>query len=289
MQQQARKKRKRKINWVDLLILLFLILILGWFVYNQFAKVVSPHTYPGTSIYTVIEDVKTAESEGFIVIAKVTGKWTVNSSEFKGGGVIAKTAPGRLYIIYGDRLLTVGGPSSYLEDVAADLIEIRGASSSVVKFKTRLISSKSISEVVSLLENVTSTLAGSYGLACYKFSGAIILRFEELKVNPYIYQMLIAKFDNAPLMGEVYFVMGEDYITAYVKNWRADELIFLERALDELKLEYSLVLTNRLNVYMGTIKPLSTVGGYRDLLANSGAIRNLILTDQIKIAPTFPV
>ncbi len=277
-----------KLNLVDLTIISVLLLIVLWFIFGQVSYLVSPHNYPGTAIYTTVDEINDIMSQGFMVILHVKGKWTGNGSFFDGEGVVAKTAPGSIYLIYRNQTITVGGPASYLEDVAAENLEVKGASKSVIKVRTHLLENNTIDGLVNTLSFISREIAGKYGVSTYKITGVLILTVPNLKPNPYIYQSLVSEFEEAPLTGEVYFVFSEGLISAYFKDWRENEIYFLQRSLDKLNISYKEVLTNRLLIYIGTEKAMSPVRGYKVIHENLKNVRGKVFTDQIKIVPSLP-
>ncbi len=283
------KEGKKRINFFDVSVLLVLVFLLIWFAYNQVTRFISPNIYPGTAIYTLVEDIDNAMRQGFIVNAHVRGIWTMNNSAFNREGVVAKTIPGRIYLILDDgEVITVGGTAAYMEEVAAESIEIYSASESVIKVKTHLLEAENISTLLKEINYLASTLAGKYGVKSYKVEGTIIVGIPGIKPNPRIYQQIISKFEEEPLMGEYYFVMGEDILTAYVKDWREKEILFFNNVIDQLNLSCNEVLTNRLIMYIGTSKQVNPKQGYIDVLKGIEKTKGKIFKDQITIVPSFP-
>lgn len=145
------KGRLLGVNAVDF----FVLIVVSFLAFTVISKFLAPpFVYSGEEMYSAIQDYSKLNSKGFLVEARVKGKWIVDETEFDGVGIIADTRSGSFALRTEDgRYIWIGGSMAYLEDIAADRIVFLSSDSYVVTLTLEPREFSGFKELVAFLED----------------------------------------------------------------------------------------------------------------------------------------
>ncbi len=274
------------INFFDLLLAIVVTGSLLYFYSNY--KITSSTTFSGYDISKACLKYTWLANAGFIVRAEVEGKWTINNSKVVVEGIVAKAEQDRLYIVLDGALISVGGSTAYIENIAASSIKFIPLSSSVIRVTMYPASHGSLKEMYSQIYNISSIIAGKYGVSTIKFVGLIILDTPKLESSPKNTLAVWSMIEEKIPMGDFYVSVGDGYVSISVKppGWSIDSLNVLDEIMDELEIEVQGVLSGELKLYIGTIKGLSAPGAAREVQRNAIQLSKVVDKDHLTIQPT---
>ena len=274
------------INFFDLLLVIVVIGALLYFYSNY--RITSSTTFSGYDISKACLKYTWLANAGFIVRAEIEGKWTINNSKVTVEGIVAKAEQDRLYIIVDEALISIGGSTAYIENIAASSIKFIPLSSSVIRVTMYPASYSSLTEMYSKIYNTSSIIAGEYGVSTIKFVGLIILDTPELESSPKNTLAVWSMIEEKIPMGDFYVSVGDGYISISVKppGWSIDSLNALDEIMNELEIEVQGVLSGELKLYIGTSKGLSAPGAAREIQRNAIQLSKVVDKDHLTIQPT---
>ncbi len=142
------------VNFVDLLVLTVLL-----FLAFSFGKTLlgSELVFDGDEVYKAVKAYSRLDSKGFIVEAGIEGRYIGDPTRKLRSmrGVVVAARGGTLYIknTYGE-VYTVGGSMSYLEDVAAERIELLPMAESTLSMYSARSYFRSMPEMLDALEEL---------------------------------------------------------------------------------------------------------------------------------------
>ncbi len=141
--------------------------------------------FSGPNIYRAIYAYEIMNERGFEVNLVFEGKWTDTGENAQGTGTVLKGEEGTFTIKYREQEITVGGPTSGKEHIAAGSIKLEPAHSAVVKLGLTARSSDSLDMLVKELDTLAETLVSD--IHNTGISGSIMLDSETL-LKPTILQ-----------------------------------------------------------------------------------------------------
>jgi hypothetical protein len=240
------------VNAVDL----FVIVVVAFLAFSLASKLLSPSlVYSGEEMYSAIQDYRMLDSKGFLLEARVKGKWIVDEREFDGTGIIADTRSGSFALRTEDgRYIWIGGSMAYLEDIAAEKIVFIPGDSYVVTLTLEPREFNSFKELLVFLENKKKELRAE----TLRLGGSTVLPADISFIAPGIgAQEILNQFDG--LYKVKYF--------SVIQAGKAETRVRLRLAdLEELKrvsIPSSKVVISRTYIYAGYQKAPEFLGpGY---------------------------
>lgn len=115
--------RKGKIFGISLLDVIIIAVVI-FLIFSFTSKVTKDKLeFSGNEMYNAIQTYTNLDSKGFLIEAKVEGKWIRNGSPFNGKGIIISAVRGGFRVRNAEgKVLSVGGEMAYSEDIAATKI-----------------------------------------------------------------------------------------------------------------------------------------------------------------------
>ena len=274
---------------------LFIILLILFLSFSLISKVIRPEEhvkeYSGLNIQNAVLEFTKLNNLGFVVYGEIDGKWTINGSQFKGIILLVDALETRLIGRLNGRPVTIGGPNAYLEDLAAKKIVFRTETPSLIRVNIKKpIIAGDLQELVENLRNISRNVAGKYGVKTLKVQTytlvfdipgfrATAMRYLEIRNR-------LSEYIPYPVQ-KIYVV--DDYISfsLYPTSLalRDIDLLKLDQILNELGLNYSRVMADQIDLYIGTQESLVGVGVYGKILANARPLSDLIDTTKLTFIP----
>jgi len=274
---------------------LFIILLILFLSFSLISKVIRPEEhvkeYSGLNIQNAVLEFTKLNNLGFVVYGEIDGKWTINGSQFKGIILLVDALETRLIGRLNGRPVTIGGPNAYLEDLAAKKIVFRTETPSLIRVNIKKpIIAGDLQELVENLRNISRNVAGKYGVKTLKVQTytlvfdipgfrATAMRYLEIRSR-------LSEYIPYPVQ-KIYVV--DDYISfsLYPTSLalRDIDLLKLDQILNELGLNYSRVMADQIDLYIGTQESLVGVGVYGKILANARPLSDLIDTTKLTFIP----
>ncbi len=270
------------VNAFDLLILLLILAVSGYYLYTTLAPPPSQvSSYSGLNIQNAVLEYSRLSSLGYVVEARVEGIWTGNKSKFDDDVLITWAYETRLFGWYKGKRITIGGPNAYIEDVAASKITFKTTAPSLIRAYIYPISARSLDELADRLEELSKVLAGEFGVRSIKVRSSIIVDAPGLKPNAYLYSKLKWRLYKEIPWGYPYLYFGDSYITIkFDYTQRAgltvDDIRVIGKAIEGLGIEYSNVTLEAAYLFIGTERPLTGVNVYPNILENARKVQEQV-------------
>ena len=284
------KRRILGLNPVDLLALVVVLILSAYVLSGYLFPQEIRMTYSGLDIERAVMDFKRLASLGFVVRAKVSGRWIGNGSPFSGDLLISAVSSSSLYGWLNGSPLMIGGSNAYLEDVAADSIEFYTVSPSVIFVPLRgVFEEDSISGLSERMLSLAEEVAGGYGVAALKirFSNLAVV-VPGLRSNAVDFIEINSRVrERIPYPCTVY--VYDNYLLvrtpSAMEALRPEDLSELEAILAELGIEYEEVLADGVILYIGTEESLSRPGAYGEILKNARRLGEIVDTQRLYLVP----
>jgi hypothetical protein len=140
------------INFIDLMVgvvILFLVFSFG-------SKIlIKDLTFSGDEMYSAIQTYQKLDSKGFLLAAKIDGKWIADEEDFASSGILIRPRSGAFeFKDVGGERLWVGGSMSYLEDVAVDRMTFIPLDNYVAKYPQDPVEFASYQDMLSYFEAI---------------------------------------------------------------------------------------------------------------------------------------
>lgn len=166
----------RRLNLFDLAIIVLLIASLFSFSTKYYERApVDEYNYTGAQIFNAIRFFDLADGKGFRYLVRVQGSYISDYSPFNEEGIVVGTSQGAFLLKLKDgRILTVGGRTSFREDVAAHNIKVTMLNGSTVHYMHTGFHASDLSEAKNIINN-TSKFLDSYGVIETTISGKIAI------------------------------------------------------------------------------------------------------------------
>ncbi len=276
----------RKPNIVDILILLFLLSLLIFILVRKYSPREEVREFSGIDIIRVCEEYNRISSKGYIVAARVKGKWTFNSTPVTIEGVVVKADKARLYIAKGPVLLSVGGPMADVEHIAASKITLLPQSKSVIVLWTKPLEAENLDDFLSVVSRIAEFAAGDYGVATIRITGRLLLKCNMTRGSP-TFQKIWLDTVSRIQFGIVYLVLEEGYLelSLYGAGWRPEDFSVFAAILSENRVAVNGVMTPSLTIMVGTEESLAEPGAEKAVKANLAALINFVETEKTTISP----
>ena len=275
------------VSIIDLIVIIVVAIILWHFFYNQ--RVTSSQKFSGYDISKACYKYTWLSNAGFIVKAKVEGKYTLNGSKCIIEGLIYKAGQDRLYLmLYNGQKVTIGGSNAYIEDIAADKIEYIPLSKSTIKLIVNPQKYNDLSEFLSSIQEIANIAAGGYGVSTLKFTGMFVVSCPGLEPTAKNSLDLWVDVDLNIVFGETRLSLGEDYVAVSVTagGWRIEDLTEFKKILGKLGFNPRNVTTGELVLYIGTQQSLAAPGADRNIHDNLQQLSGMVDKEHITITPS---
>ncbi|MCS4541090.1 MAG: hypothetical protein HY929_02015 [Euryarchaeota archaeon] len=244
------------INFVDLIVLLGILVLIGFLTFRYVSYTIETFEFSGSDIYRAVSTYTILSTQGFLVKAEIKGVWTGERQPFSGGGLIVDAKSGQFVILLNHRKVTVGGPLSYVEDIAADRIFLKCQSKSVVQAKMKGQTVSSFEEIQNKIKNLADSFieySPNNILATFKVG----IEISGMQSSPAVSQ----EVDNA-LYDQV-FAKGMTVITRengfeiLFTHLSYNDLSSIDKILRQHNLYPQKIVTSSIDLYIGTEKLLS--------------------------------
>ncbi|GEM_PF-1039429 len=274
---------------------LFVILIIFFLFFSLISRVIRPgeqvKEYSGLNIQNAALEFTRLSNYGFVVYSEIDGKWTVNGSKFEGTVLLVEALETRLIGKMDGRTVTIGGPNAYLEDLAAKKIIFRTDSPSLIRIRVKEpIIAKDLREFVESLRNISAKVAGKYGVKTLRVQTYSLVfempGFEATAVRYIEIKRKLAEYVPYPVQ-KIYVYDDFISISLYPTSLsiRDTDLLKLNQIFEELGLNYTRVMADQIEIYIGTKESLVGVGVYGEILANARPLSDIIDTTRLTFIP----
>ena len=164
----------RRLNLFDLAIIVLVVAALVSFSAKYLEKEpIDEYTYTGSQIYGAIRFFDLSDGKGFRYLVKVDGSYISDYSSFSEEGIVVGTSQGTFLLKLNDgRILTVGGRTSFREDVAAHQIKVTMLNGSTVNYMQKGFFASDLTEAKKII-NDTSNFLDKYNIQDATISGDI--------------------------------------------------------------------------------------------------------------------
>lgn len=258
----VKKGRVLGLNAVDFAFIVAVILLaslIGYRCYLGFLA--AKRVYPGTAIYNAVYDAYKASCEGFMLRAYVKGRFIENNSRVELTGLVTYAAAGKLKLLIEEdgreREVVVGGAAAYYEDVAADWVELKPLSRSVIIVDVRPCEFETIEDYISFIKSIAANLSGRYGLACLKVKGELILSSPGLKPSPTTYFRIMSSIGRRIKLGAASVSIYENVLFISFRDYRLKEVKKLAEILADVNVTYDRVYVDSTRLFIGTEREIS--------------------------------
>jgi hypothetical protein len=186
-------KKQNIFNIAIVTVALILVIIIGLY-YLQTEH--DSLTFSGPNIYRAVYAWEIMNEQGYEVNINFEGEWTDNNKPAKGTGIVLHGAEGAFLILYEDKEISVGGPTSGKEHIQAVSIILEPAHKSVVKIGLEPQRSESLENFIQTIESLSDAISDN--IYTIGLEGDIMMDSETL-LKPTIIQELdnILKGDNS--------------------------------------------------------------------------------------------
>jgi len=274
---------------------LFVILIILFLSFSLISRAFSPgeqvKEYSGLNIQNAALEFTRLSNYGFVVYGEIDGKWTVNGSQFRGTVLLVEALETRLIGRIDGRMVTIGGPNAYLEDIAAKKIVFRTDSPSLIRVRIKKpIITEDLQELVWNLRNISEGVAGKYGVKTLRVQiYSLVFEMPGFKATAMKYLEIKCKVINyIPYPIQKIFVYDEFIsFSLYPTSLaiRDADLLKLDQIFQELGLNYTRVMADQVEMYIGTQESLTGVGVYGEILANARSLSDIIDLTRLTFIP----
>jgi len=153
---------KEKISKLTLIDWLIILVILGGLIAYVY-KPTSELSYKGNQMFNAIKTHQKLDTNGFLVEARIKGTLLIDKSNFDAQGILLQTTGGRFrFRLNNGRVLTIGGELAYVEDVAANEIEMKPFDNFLITFYASPQEFSSYSELLNFLSAQKSSLKAEH-------------------------------------------------------------------------------------------------------------------------------
>lgn len=153
---------KEKISKLTLIDWLIIFVILGGLIAYIY-KPSSELSYRGNQMFNAIKTHQKLDTNGFLVEAGIKGTLLLDKSDFDETGILLQSTGGRFRFRLKDgRILTIGGELAYVEDVAANEIEMKPLDNFLITFYAPPQEFNSYSELLNFLNAQKSSLKAEH-------------------------------------------------------------------------------------------------------------------------------
>lgn len=166
----------RRFNLFDLAIIVLVVASLVSFSTKYFEKEpIDEYSYTGSQIYSAIRFFDLSDGKGFRYLVKVDGSYISDYSPFSGEGVVVGTSQGTFLLKLKDgKILTVGGRTSFKEDIASHNIKVTMLNGSTVSYLEKGFFVNDLIEAKNQI-NATSLFLDNYNIIDTTISGDIAI------------------------------------------------------------------------------------------------------------------
>jgi len=216
--------------------------------------------FSGPNIYRAVYAYEVIHEQGFEASLYFEGKWVDSGELIEGRGMIIAGEDGTFTIEYDKRELTIGGPTSSSEQIAATKVVLYPAHSDIIKVKMGPQRIGNFDSLIKKLDRLADRLVPEENIYNIGFEGDIMID-TELNLKPTIVQEL----DNILKQGnEVDFY--ESGLRISLKNADLSDLENIRSLLDQRSIEVSNIATSRLVVL---IRSKQSIKGTDNMLFES--------------------
>lgn len=151
----------KRLNLFDLAIIVLVVASAISFSTKYFEKEpINEYTYTGSQIYGAVRFFDLSDGKGFRYLVKVDGSYISDYSPFNEEGVVVGTSQGTFLLKLKDgRVLTVGGRTSFKEDIASHGIKVTMLNGSTVNYLEKGFFTTNLIEAKNKINNVSKFLA----------------------------------------------------------------------------------------------------------------------------------
>lgn len=151
----------KRLNLFDLAIIVLVVASAISFSTKYFEKEsIDEYTYTGSQIYNAVRFFELSDGKGFRYLVKIDGSYISDYSPFNEEGVVVGTSQGTFLLKLKDgRILTVGGRTSFKEDIASHNIKVTMLNGSTVSYFEKGFFTTNLIEAKSIINNVSKFLA----------------------------------------------------------------------------------------------------------------------------------
>ncbi len=166
----------RRLNLFDLAIIVLLVASLFSFSTKYYEREpVDEYTYTGAQIFNAIRFFDLADGKGFRYLVRVEGSYISDYSSFNEEGIVVGTSQGTFLLKLKDgRILSVGGRTSFREDVAAHNMKVTMLNGSTVHYMHTGFYASDLLEAKDTINN-TSEFLDDYRIIETTISGEIAI------------------------------------------------------------------------------------------------------------------
>jgi len=166
----------RRFNLFDLAIIVLVVAALISFSTKYFEKEpIDEYSYTGSQIYSAVRFFDLSDGKGFRYLVKVDGSYISDYSPFSEEGVVVGTSQGTFLLKLQDgRILTVGGRTSFKEDIASHNIKVTMLNGSTVNYMQKGFFVNDLIEAKNIINN-TSKFLDNYDILDTTISGDIVI------------------------------------------------------------------------------------------------------------------
>lgn len=278
------------INALDLLVLVCLVLLAVLLLSRFFTSKQETRRFSGLNIQNAVLECDRLTNSGFVVNAKIEGRWTLNGTDFEGEALIYWASQTRLFGWVDGRRLTIGGTNAYLEDIAARSIEISTTSPSVIHVVlTKTVEAKSAADIVEYLGDIAKNVSGEFGVETLRIQArSLVFDMPGFKSNAVAYSMLGKEFHER-IPYKIYGVhVYDDFISlvfdpvAY--SIRDVDLLEVGDIFKESGLNHTQLFANQVELYVGTYEDLGGIT-YRSILDNAREMSDILDLTKLTYVP----
>ncbi len=144
----------KKLGLIDILVILSIITASVALAYKFFEPKNDKYEFSGDEIYKCSWIANQILNKGFPLKAYVVGKY--HNRDFNGTVIIYKAIGGRLYGIYNNETVTIGGRLAYKEDIRAEKIILIPVGNAIILKNLNPIKTKNFTELYKKLDSYLS-------------------------------------------------------------------------------------------------------------------------------------
>jgi len=216
--------------------------------------------FSGPNIYRAVYAYEVIHEQGFEASLYFEGKWVDSGELIENRGMITAGEGGTFTVEYDGRELTIGGPTSSSEHIAATKVVLQPAHSDIIKAKMHPQRIGNFDSLIRKLDRLADKLVPEENIYNIGFEGDIMID-AGLNLKPTIVQEL----DNILKPGND-ITFYESGLRLSLKNADLSDLESIRALLDQRSIEVSNIATSRLVVLIRSKQPIK---GTDDLLFDS--------------------
>ena len=249
----------RKKNLLNVLIVIIALILVLAISLHLFAMEEKTLNFSGANIYRAVYVYDAMEHQGFLVNLDVTGYWTDTNELFEDSALILDATKGNFLVLYEDREIAIGGPTSTTEDIAAEQLILKPLNKELIKLGLEPISYSNLATLNSKLERLSLSLLTKEEIYDVGIRGDVMID-TDTTLKPTIIQ----KIENL-LKPRNEITLYNNGIQLSLENANLDDLKAINELLSNEKVSSTDVATSRLEVLVRT---KSTIGESTDTLLN---------------------